>query len=308
MGCGSLQLLGKALRKLVTLEDLQTQPPEVLAEFVKWAGELSGMYEKFLNEDDEDEEFTVSWYSSKGRAVGIHASEISGCQRRTVYTLLGTEKRGAPIAMWKRKFRAGHLYHQLLQRDFHRMCARTGGLVKFVDEIRINPKLQQLANDLGIHSSCDGAFTFHDDVDGPPILQVGLELKSASPNEWADLKKPKDEHVEQSTMYQKLLDIPLMWTLYYNKGTQALTKSEHPWLFRFNERVWADIEKRIGERHQDVVNGVLPNRLEGVGCEFCPYSWTCAPDYLKKKAAKEAAKKARSRTTRLARRIRYPGG
>ena len=103
------------MRQLVTLKDLNTQPPDVLAEFTKWAGELSGMYERFLDEDDEDEEFTVSWGSSKNRAAGIHASEISGCRRKGVYTLLGTKKIGAPASFWKRKFRAGHLYHQLLQ-------------------------------------------------------------------------------------------------------------------------------------------------------------------------------------------------
>ena len=298
------------MRQLVTLKDLNTQPPDVLAEFTKWAGELSGMYERFLDEDDEDEEFTVSWGSSKNRAAGIHASEISGCRRKGVYTLLGTKKIGAPASFWKRKFRAGHLYHQLLQRDFHRMCALTNGLMRFEDEIRIKPDLQTLAKELDIYSSCDGAFTFYDGIGGPPILRVGVELKSASPGEWAELKKPKADHVEQSTLYQKLLDLPLMWTLYYNKGTQAMTKSEHPWLFRFNERLWSELETRIEENHgwaRDASEtGDFPKRIEGIGCEFCPYSWTCGPAYLKKKAAKEAAKKARNRTTRLARRLRLP--
>ena len=288
---------------LVTIEDLEREPPDVVAGYMKWASELGGMLERFIAEDDEDESFVVSWGSSAKRAAGVHASEISGCQRRTVYTQLGTEKRGQPGAFWKRKFRAGHLYHQLLQRDFHRMCAKTNGLIRFQDEVKIKPELQPIANELDIHSSCDGVFEFLDDIGGPVIMRVVLEIKSESPNNWPELKAPKPEHLEQVTMYQKVLDIPLAWVFYYNKGTQAVTPSESPWLTYFDHRLWAKIETRVQERREDVRNNRMPDREDGILCEFCPYAWTCDPPYLKKKENMEKAKKARNATRLKARRL-----
>lgn len=289
---------------LVTLDDLKREPPDVIAGYLRWAGELGSMWERFLQEDDEDESFTVSWGSSKGRAAGIHASEISGCQRRCVYTITNTEKREQPRAFWKRKFRAGHLYHQLNQRDFYRMCERTGGLIKFEDEIKVKPELQEIARLYDIHSSCDGCFTFFDDVGGPPIMRVGVEIKSASPDEWSKLKEPKEEHAEQACLYQKLLDIPIMWVLYINKGTQVPTKSEPPWLYTFDERLWYKLEARMMERQEDGRLGRLPERTDGITCEFCPYSWTCEPEYLKKKEKIEEAKRSRTRTRNRSRLLR----
>jgi CRISPR/Cas system-associated exonuclease Cas4 (RecB family) len=289
---------------LATLEDLKREPPDVVAGYLRWAGELGEMWERFLREDDEDESFTVSWGSSKGRAAGIHASEISGCQRRCVYTQLKTEKRDQPKAFWKRKFRSGHLYHQLNQRDFHRMCAKTNGLVRFEDEIRVHPDLQTLAMDLDIHSSCDGCFTFLEDVGGPPIMRVGVEIKSASPDEWTKLKKPKDEHLEQACLYQRLLDIPVMWVIYINKGTQVPTKSESPWIYTYDEQLWNKLEARMRDRQEDARQNRLPDRLEGIGCEFCPYSWTCEPEYLKKKERMEEGKRARTRVQQRSRLLR----
>lgn len=286
---------------LVSIADIGS---ENYIDYLTWAEELKAWYDHFLISDDEDESFDVGWHSGKSRLPGIHASDLSGCQRKVSYSLLATEKKEMPKAIWKRKFRAGHLYHTMLQRDFHRMCARTGGAVTFQDEIKVDKT--PVAASLDIHSSCDGAFTYLETQGGAPLLRVATEIKSASCDEWKNLKEPKPDHIEQATLYQKCLNIPLIWFIYYNKGTQAITPSKYPWLRPFDHDVWAKLEVKIHDRFRNRDEGSLPPRQEGIGCEFCPYSWTCNPKYLSKKRAIEAAKEVRSKTIAASRLIRAP--
>jgi hypothetical protein len=280
---------------LATIADLKNETPENVALYLRWASELSGMYDRFLDQDDDPVSFNVGWGASSARPGGVHASEISGCQRKAVYSLMDTPRQGAISAFWKRKFHTGHLVHALIQNDLERLCAKSNGLYSFEPEVKISPELQPLAAKWDIHSSSDGVFVFHDGNYGPPLMRVNLEIKSEAPNGWEDLKEPKPEHREQATLYMACLDVPITWTLYYNKGTQAIVKSEHPWLFTFDHHLWASMEARIVQRRENARLKVLPEPLEGIQCEFCPYAYTCDPKYLKQKERMSNARKARAK-------------
>lgn len=287
---------------LTTISDLEREPPDQVAMYTMLAQDLKIMYEAFIEHDDESVSFPAGWGGSASRAHGLHASELStdGCQRWTVYSLMGAEKQQKVDSFWKKRFRIGHMIHAMLQNDFARMAAATGGTVTFEPEVAISPKLQEgVAKKYGVHSHCDGVFSIREVADGPVVLRVGVEVKSESPDEFKEIKEPKPYHKDQALIYMKCLDLPLIWFVYYNKGNQNIVPSIPPYLMTFDHRRWAEIEDTIIARRADAAEQRLPERKEGIKCEFCPYGHICRPDYLAKKAkraaAKEARKKAKSR-------------
>jgi CRISPR/Cas system-associated exonuclease Cas4 (RecB family) len=261
---------------LLTIDDLLNGEKSEVETLIAQAAGISPLYERFVAEDQGD---------GHERAPGIHASEVSGCQRRLVYSILGEKKQEKIANVWKRRFKIGHAIHAMFQRDFHRMAGREDFRIEFEDEVKINPSVGLYnASKWDIHSSCDGVFVVKD-LENNPLIRVVLEIKSESPDGYEKLKKPKPDHIEQAHVYMACLDVPLTWFLYYNKGNQNYTGSDNPSFFiRYDPAVWARLEQRFEAAHIAAVTKKLPNREEGVLCEFCPYSWTCQPPYLARKA------------------------
>lgn len=215
------------------------------------------------------------------RPPGLHASELNGCLRQAAYSLIGTKKQvnteNTNINMLMR-FDQGSALHAIIQDDFQRMCTATNGKLLFYDEVRISPKTSEIAAKYKFSSSTDGVFTFFNAED-EPYLRVGLEIKTMARDEFDKLNKPKEEHVMQATFYQKLLDIPLMWFLYYNKNNSNYTQPTTPWVVPFDKNMWARIESRAQQVHKLVDSNALPEREEGMRCSWCPYSTTCNPAF-----------------------------
>jgi len=258
---------------LVKINDLNG-PKEEVEDFVDRATMISQQYDDFLEMDEGDGHL---------RAPGIHASEISDCERRMVYNVLGTTHKSKIRKTWRQRFEVGKALHAMLQRDFLRMAMNSRGLITFDYEVPIGPQYQKIAKELNIHSSCDGVFTFRDDPFGPAVLRVGLEIKTESPDGYDKLNSPRAKHIEQAHVYMKALDLPLLWFLYFNKGNQNNTSSMAPFLIRFNPELWAVLETRCRRVLSAVQRNELPERQEGLHCEFCPFSHVCQPAYLNKK-------------------------
>jgi CRISPR/Cas system-associated exonuclease Cas4 (RecB family) len=271
---------------LVTIADLNRDPDEI-APWFEHAKNLSALYDRYVNTEDEESE----------RAAGIHASEVAGCPRKLYYTAKGETKRPVVSRFWRQRFKVGHAIHAMVQRDFKRMARRTfvlpaaramarelGLFLEFEHETPVAPKYQALAARLNIHSSCDGVFTFRESLHGPAALRVGVEVKTDSPGAYEKRKKPDPDHVEQAHVYMACLDLPLMWFFYFCKGTQNNTPSQAPFLIPFNPAVWSAIETRCGEVLARVARSDPPAREESIVCEFCPYAWTCQPRSLDKSA------------------------
>jgi len=281
---------------LVTISDLNGPQDEVL-ECVSLATELSALYDHIANTDTD----------GKDRAPGIHASELYPCLRRAVYSLMGTERRPQLSRFWRQRFKVGHAIHGMVQADCHeidRRSALNGAfaaadrvakandyVIIFEDEVKVSPEKQALAKFYNIHSACDGIFTFHHKGNGEVKLRVGLEIKTEAPDGYEKLKEPKPEHVRQTHLYMACLDLPLMWFFYMNKGNQNNTNSNHPFLIPFNSVVWNEIEARCTQALQLAHDKQLPERVEGIQCEFCPWSYTCQPNkmqaFQKKNTKKE---------------------
>jgi CRISPR/Cas system-associated exonuclease Cas4 (RecB family) len=246
--------------------------------FISEIGSLPEQYDRYLvaAQSTADE-------LSK-RAPGIHASEISKCYRKAVYTMRGEEKREEgnlqERARWQRTFAQGHAIHRMIQSHFTNMAELSKRTLLFTDEVPISPDKQALAAKWSIHSSCDGIFTFQERDASTwnynPYIRVGLEIKSANANQFEALREPKPEHIEQVHVYMAVLDLPVTWVLYYNKNNQNITPATTPWLVRFNAKLWAKLESRFASWHEHLNAGTLPDAMPGSHCGFCPYTWTCS--------------------------------
>src|SRR5690606_9502093 len=270
---------------LTTIADLTNESPEMILYYTSLARRLKGDYDEFIRNDDDDASFEVQFRSSIHRAEGAHASEISldGCPRQVVYSMIGVEKQQKIDPFWKKRFRVGHAIHAMLQNDFERMSEKTGGLLSYEAEVPISPQWQEVAKRLGIHSHCDGVFSFREKPAGPVVLRVATEIKTDSPKEFENRKEPSRFHLDQGTIYMACLDIPLLWFVYYNKGNQNMVPSSEPFLIRFDHRRWQKLQAIIKERWEDAEALRLPDRKEGIKCCFCSYAHFCKPAYLVQK-------------------------
>lgn len=264
--------------QLLTIDDLGKEGWQSLLPNAAWLGDL---YEEFKKHDTDFRNIHATMGGDEGRANGIHASEVSGCLRKVVYSLMETEKKNKADSVdtnMRRRFQQGHMLHALFQSDFDRMCWMSDGTVEFKPEVEITPDLNEVAKEYGIYSHSDGEFTFF--AGHQPYLRVGLEVKTMSDGEFAKLKKPLDYHVEQAHIYMKVLDLPLMWFFYYNKSNSNWTTPKAPFLMAFDHRIWTRLENKIRHAYKLAAEKTLPEREEGMSCKWCSFSWTCLPTIL----------------------------
>jgi len=276
--------------KLITIADLQTQDLKPILEVIKGLG---SHYIRFIENDLNGYQYEVSAGPESGRKPGIHASEVSGCARRLVYGIGPTERRPDPTttdANMRMRFRLGTAVHHAIQDDFIRMCAvpynapnGSTYTLTFEPETRIDPSIGGPAAEFNVQSSTDGIFTFWQD--GQPVIRTLLEIKTASKDEFEKIKEPKLEHTEQGHVYMGCLDIPLIWFLYYNKSNSNFTHPMAPFLLRFNQKLWSDLEIRFIHSIHMHETGQLPERTESMACRWCPFSYDCKPTILNRSSA-----------------------
>lgn len=278
--------------KILTIEDAAQDTSNTLQQ------EVTRFHDEYTDwmahEGDDDQDF---------RPPGVHASEVSGCQRRFVYSLRGEPAvRKAPAKM-KNIFQIGHLVHSLLQKSFHRFgrTERAKRKVTFRDEVSIDPHTNTVARTYNIYSSCDGVFTFWQNDEGvwTPYMRIGLEIKTMGPDEFKGLTAPKQEHIEQAHIYMACLDLPATWLLYVNKSNGQTLPPSGNFLVHYRAKTWDKLTSRIESAYDHVGCNTLPEREEDFPCTWCPYAKSCEPAYLKRYAEREA-RAARSANTTAA--------
>lgn len=263
------------MKGVLTTEDLATASEAERRAAKTLAQGLSERYEEYLDSRVEPP-----------RRGGVHASEVSKCLRRLVYSLHPGPRPSRKISRtWRRKFQLGHAVHDMLQKSFHHWARSSGYLVQFLDEVPIEPHLQKLAGALNINSNTDGVFSLRDPDTLQETVRVLLEIKSINGTDFKSLTAPYPDHVEQAHVYMACLRVPYVWMLYWDKATHAYTPSHHPaFLLEFDPAIWAELEDRIVKAHAMAEDGVLPDRSEGIHCEFCPWSGQCDPKFLRRSA------------------------
>jgi len=270
---------------LVTIADLQTVGGDK-AQYVKYVEQLSRLWEQWKAQQSGSYKIEVDFFGEQGREQGIHASEASGCMRKMVYGIMGTERKVLPDQKdlnMQRRFDLGTLFHALAQYEFEELCKwlRSGGTeIYFTPEVKVHPSLGGAAQQWNIHSHCDGIFDFCHQ--GQRFLRLGLEIKTESAPQYEKLKGPRDYHQDQTCIYMASLDLPLLWILYYNKSNSLYTQTEAPWLFQFDQRLWeTKLVPRFTAATQMAQAGQLPQRQEGKPCNWCAFAHTCNPNYLR---------------------------
>jgi CRISPR/Cas system-associated exonuclease Cas4 (RecB family) len=266
---------------LLSISDLPDVDP-----YRAYIKELVDVYSGHLSKDD-----------SHGRNPGIHPSEISECHRRAFYTMTNTKKKGGIDPKWVLKFNHGTALHEMIQNDWTNISSESGGLIEFVPEIEITPNTCEVSKRYKIYGHCDGVICIKKiDSNGELVdhIRMGLEIKSISPRGYESLTSPKPAHIEQAHVYMKCLDLPVMWLFYYNKGSDYYTKPEGKFLVKYSHIVWDKLEERFNNWLDHVERGTQPEKNDGIGCEFCSYTWLCKPKYMR----------AKNRTAHLIRRRR----
>ncbi len=291
--------------KLTTIADLD-QPRQTRDLLIKRALMLSSYYDQWKQQFEGDIKYEVDIKGSRSRSGGIHASETSKCLRLICYSIQDVERKPpqdhTADTNMKMRFSIGHAVHAMLQAELKEMCKWLNQKTKvltFEDEVRISPELGGVAAEWDLHSSCDGVFTFWAPTGNPdvfePYLRVGCEIKTMSPGMFSKLNKPQDDHKDQTTFYQAALDLPLMWTLYYNKGNCNYTGTAPPFLFQFDKDLWErKLETRFAKAHHLAETDKIPSREEGRHCRWCPFAWKCQPLTLRSGRRKGPASTARS--------------
>jgi len=190
----------------------------------------------------------------------IHPSEISTspCDRKIAYGLSGEEELERESLRFKklrRIFDLGHIYHDIVQK------ALSWSLPHFRAEVPAKNK------NLRIFGSCDG-------VD----QKEGMEIKTISLLGHSTLTKPKQEHIEQATIYAANLGLDAVSYIYVCKETAEITVYRIP----VDRNVWHRIATRATRIIQAVDKKELPQRISGKDsyCKACKYSWICKPELV----------------------------
>lgn len=274
-------------KKLTTIADLQNDGWQPILQEVASVGDL---FESWKSKDTGfNRTVPVEFGDDTKRSPGLHASELNSCLRQAHYAVMGQERRLPPgderTTNMKMRFQIGTAVHALIQDDLMRIgdetMSRTDNGLRFIfePEVRIEPSLGGVAERFGYSSSCDGVFTFYSNQD-EIILRMGLEIKTMSDKEFKKHNTPVDYHVQQATLYQKALDLPLMWYLYYNKSDSHWSRPKAPFIQAYSEAEWRKLEARSIEVVSSCDSGIPPEREEGFHCRWCPFTYVCKPPSL----------------------------
>lgn len=115
-----------------------------------------------------------------------HPSQFWFCDRQTMYALRGVERTNPPDKKSKRRFKIGHILHELVQE----------ALAQSPDVISFYPEFLILDEEGNITGHGDGLIFFSDGT------VVVLEAKSIRKAAFKYLHgKPKPEHVKQASIY-----------------------------------------------------------------------------------------------------------
>jgi len=268
--------------RLVTINDLY-DPLNDWKPLLAHVAALKGIFEHYKSQRKRRRTVNAFIPGDEDRAPGLHASELCHCSRHAAYSLINAQKtvneEDADVNMQMR-FDMGHMVHALLQDDFQRMCFNTGGKLVFEHELRIDATTSALAAQYLYQSSADGLFTFYDQEENI-YLRILLEIKTKSAPEFDKIKQPDKDHVQQVSLYQRLLDVPLTWILYYNKSNSNYTPPKTPWLIPFDVNAWNFMDSRAKHIHLLASQNQLPDREEGRHCTWCPFERPCEPAYTR---------------------------
>jgi hypothetical protein len=183
----------------------------------------------------------------------LHASQIHLCPRKLWFDLKGKGNDfpadvGAKLQLI---FDHGSYLHEMLQ-NYGLRKAWPG---EYLPEVKLLPTLEEctqksvypypLAIKYQIKSSVDAVIRNYkvQTSFGEVFIDVVHEYKSIGNNGYEALVGPKPVHKKQASIYQAVLDIPVVDYIYYNKDKDDI----RCYPSKFDGYVWAEVEDKIQE-------------------------------------------------------------
>ncbi len=190
---------------------------------------------------------------------GVHASQIHLCPRKIWFDVKGHANDYPTTVGGKLQliFDHGSYLHDMLQNYGLRGAWKSGPDCEYLPEVKLLPTEDQckaqgtfpfpLAIKYKIKSSVDALIRkYHLDTSfGPVEIDIVHEYKSIGSNGFAMVQKdgPKAVHKKQATIYQAVLDCPVVVYIYYNKDKDDIECFAQ----RFDGYVWGEVEDKIQE-------------------------------------------------------------
>lgn len=192
------------------------------------------------------------------RTVGtIHSSSAHKCRTRLYYDVTGElapEDEISPELQFI--FDIGHALHARVQRALSKALGE-----HFEAEVPVN-----IIEALIADGSADGVLDMGDH-------RVVLEIKTINASEFADLNKPKPDHVLQASLYATGLDIPFICFLYI--GKENLMMKQFPIVY--DRAVYTEWWYRNIPQIEDALESGKPPvaNAKKYECKQCPYTNGC---------------------------------
>jgi CRISPR/Cas system-associated exonuclease Cas4 (RecB family) len=217
------------------------------------------------------------------RSGVFHPSSIGFCGRRSVYEYLSYDAQNNFDEWDLEIFDMGHGVHDLVQgklAQLSKVLEPKGIKIEFTPELR-RPDIDVLHDDLGTGGTTDGLFK----IWKPKVWTQRsiLEVKSMKDEFWQQLKKPKDDHRMQATLYAFRFNCPIIYFWYYNKNTSR----RKVYTELFDREVFKAAVAKLAEWKDYADRGELPPREESwYGCPRCAYNHHCKPQATARQSSK----------------------
>ena len=193
------------------------------------------------------------------RSGGYYSpSSLPYCSRAMYYQRARVEQRGCLEAQTRITFGVGHAVHDMLQ----------AWLLDAIGEDSLRIEVPCVDEELHIRGAADGLFELEH-------FRKLLEIKTISGKGFADLTKPKPEHMLQTHCYAHMLDTPLLVFLYISKEWPHPIKE---YCVFFDRVVWGKALDKIESVERCFEAETPPPQEVGRGCWECKFRWHCDPE------------------------------
>lgn len=211
----------------------------------------------------------------------FRASGVGGCQRKMMYKLLGYNEKYDHISAFT--LQQGTVVHEMIQGYLQ----RAGIIESLEEELKILPNL---------NGHYDGVIV----IDGERYL---LEIKTINHVAYERVSKYNNvykKYILQAHCYMKALGLTKTIFLFVNKGhtlsddfrrdNPDIDPLFHEVEVRFDKKIWAEIEEKIGELVNYFETKTMPPMKKVSECAYCNFKSKCENDWAEEKQQRKKRK------------------
>ena len=218
----------------------------------------------------------------KGKPPVFSPSSIGMCTRAIVYGMLGYEKE-LPEPRGLMIMANGTSFHDRFEKSLDQAGVLIAKELSFeMPELMVRGRSDAIIKNVYEHEVSDKIIQLHDTkgnlvYEGPDSEVIVSELKSANVKTFeyvAGNRKPKEEHIQQLSLYMHALQIPNGVIIYENKNTQELYMHQ----VSLDEKVVEFVLNKIKTVVEFYKAKELPNKefmRTSYACTYCDFAKYC---------------------------------